>query len=157
MDPIPGMAGASWIHLHDINITVPSSVSATDYDFTASHVYTNDTSTFTIVSGVGLQINATGFYMATISCDWNGATASQPCEMVWNIEALDNGMYDQDVFDKPGFAAGIGITQATQGFPIDPSSVPSAGLLQLRQTTGSSAGVSMEAMIVRLTTDYGNF
>lgn len=148
---------ASWIHLHDISITVPSSSTSTIYDFTAAAVYTNDATTFTVVAGNGVTINAPGFYVATISCDWQGATAAAPCEMTWNLDPLDNGMFDQDVFNKPGFAAGVAVTQGTQGFPVDPGSVGTASPLALRQTTGSNAGVSMEAMVIRLTADYGNF
>jgi hypothetical protein len=153
----PAGTTVSWIHLHDINITVPSGAGHTIYDFTASTVYTNDTSTFTVVAGNGVTINAVGYYVAVISCDWNGAAGAFSCEMVWNLEALDNGMFDQDVFNKPGFAGGVAVTQASQGFPIDPSSVGTSSPLSLKQTTGFNAGVAMEATIVRLTDDYGNF
>lgn len=150
-------SSVSWIHLHDISITVPSGPGSTIYDFTAAAVYTNDSSTFTVVAGNGVTINAVGFYVATISCDWNGAISMSPCEMTWNMEALDNGMFDQDYFGKPGFAGGVAVTQATQGFPVGPGEVGTASPLSLKQTTGVDAGVSMEAMIVRVTADNGDF
>lgn len=147
----------SWIHLHQIGITVPSGAGSTIIDFTGAAVYTNDTSTFTVVPGNGVTIHAVGFYVATVSVDWQGAIAMAPCEMTWNLEVLDNGMFDQDYFGKPGFAGGVAVTQATQGFPVDPGSVGTASPLSLKQTTGSNAVVSVEAMVARITSDYGDF
>lgn len=154
-DPIPGLAGPSWVHLHDINISVTSGLGHTHYTFDAATVYTNASSLFSVVPSFGLHIDGPGFYVATVSCYWTSDTVGS-AEMVCNLAPEDNGLFDQDVFTKPGFAAGSAVTQATQGFILDAGTSPTADLI-LRQSSGITATVSMEMTVVQLTTDIGDY
>lgn len=157
-DPIPGLVGVSWIWGTDTAISVPSDASAsTHYDFTTAVVNTNDASVFAIVPSVGLQINAVGFYLLTITCQWSlTSDVSKIAEMALNISGSGNEIYDAQPC-LVGLSNSAVVTQASEAFPLESSGIGTAGDLQLRQNSGSTALVGLEFGLMRLTDDYGDF
>lgn len=151
-----GTGTVSWVHLHNIAVSVPSrSTPHTLLDFTTFVEYTNDASLFAIVPGNGLTINGAGFYAVSVSCIFAGQIAAGSAEAVFNISGTGNEIDCTDTFMKPDFAGGTAICTMSEGFMLDNTGSQSG--LSLIQTSGVTATVSCEVSVARLTSDPGDF
>ncbi len=156
-DPIPGLS-LGWISGYQSGITVPSqSTPATQIDLTSATVNTNDTTSFSIVASNGLTINQPGFYVAVVYGIFGAAgTVGTPAEIVWNLSGLGDQIHGQAPF-LTGISGTNALVHATQGFPVDPSSVGTAAPLALKQVSLAAATVAIEFTVFRVTDDYGDF